>query len=129
MITLANTNKSSMEHGVQNLLKEHVKDGSLVVIFFSGHGAEFKGDFYLLPLEMRSNEEQDYEYEALSVDWIVRKLSGSTSVVNVLQFDCRANEENSTFKATKRTRSGAKGNVQRQDLDQTLDQQLEMPNI
>lgn len=120
MITLANTNKSSMEHGVQNLLKEHVKDGSLVVIFFSGHGAEFKGDFYLLPLEMRSNEEQDYEYEALSVDWIVRKLSGSTSVVNVLLFDsCRANdpEKNSTFKGTKRTGSGSKGNVQKHDLD------------
>ena len=55
VITLANTNKSSMEHGDQFFFKKHVKGGSLVVIFFSGHGTEFNGDFYLLPLEMRSN--------------------------------------------------------------------------
>jgi len=105
-----NTDRRSMVQGVRDLRKGHIKDGSLVVFFFSGHGVEYAGVNYLLPLHMQSKDEEDYEHDALSVDWIVKELSGFSAVVNVLLLDCcRENEKNNTFKMAKGTGGGSKG--------------------
>jgi hypothetical protein len=50
---------------------DHVKDGSLVLGFFSRHGVEHEGISYLLPIGMESQNEQDLEEEAVSAHWII----------------------------------------------------------
>jgi len=99
---LKNANKMSIMQAVRTLRDTHIKDGSLVFFFFSGHGVEFQGVNYMLPLEMRSTDEEDYHHEAVSVDFISRELSNFTATVNVVLLDCcRENDYNSTYKANK----------------------------
>jgi len=102
VIVLKNSNKREMRQAIRDLREKFVKDGSLVIIFFSGHGAEYEGVNYLLPLGMDSNAEEDYAEEAVSVDLIMQTLHKFTSVVIVILLDCcRENDHNTTFKGAK----------------------------
>jgi uncharacterized caspase-like protein len=97
---------------VRELRDDHIKDGSLVVVFFSGHGVEHDGVNYLVPLGMPCGiKPQDYKEEAVSVDAIMENLSRFDAVVNIVLLDCcRQNELNTTFKAFKGlSDDGAKG--------------------
>ena len=103
VIVLCNANHAEMMRGIRELRDQHVKDGSLVVVFFSGHGVELAGVNYLLPVGMPADIPlEDYAEAAVSVDTIMKYLSRFTGVVNVLLLDCcRENELNDTFKAAK----------------------------
>jgi uncharacterized caspase-like protein len=99
---LSNADKSSIMKAVQELRDEHAKDGSLIWFYYSGHAVEYNGVSYLLPLRMKSNEEEDYVRGAVPVDEIMRLFSGFTSAVNVILLDCcREDDRNHTFKYTK----------------------------
>jgi len=101
-IILKDANKSTIMQAVREMREEHIKDGSLVGFFFSGHGVEHEGVSYLLPLGMTSTNEDDLPEEAVSLDCIMRTFSKFTSTVNLLLLDCcRENELNSTFKNSK----------------------------
>jgi len=104
---LKNANKMAIVDAVRNLRDSHIEHGSLVFFFLSGHGVEYEGVNYVLPLEMRSTNEEDYATEAVSVDFILRELSSFTATVNVVLLDCcRENEYNNTFKSSKGARGG-----------------------
>jgi uncharacterized caspase-like protein len=99
---LRNADKNSIMKAVQELRDEHAKDGSLIWFYYSGHAVEYNGVSYLLPLGMKSNDEEDYVHEAVSMDEIMRLFSGFTSAVNVILLDCcREDDRNHTFKNTK----------------------------
>ena len=56
----------------ETLVTQHVKDGSLVCVFFSGYGLEHKNVSYLLPLGMPADfSREDCDDEAVSLDWIM----------------------------------------------------------
>jgi GTPase SAR1 family protein len=101
-IILKDANKSTIMQAVREMREEHIKDGSLVGFFFSGHGVEHEGVSYLLPLGMTSTNQDDLPEEAVSLDFIMRGFSNFTSTVNLLLLDCcRENEFNGTFKNSK----------------------------
>ena len=111
VIILKDANKLAIMQAVRKLRDEHIKPGSLVLFFFSGHGVEHEGVSYLLPLGMASNSEEDLPEEAVSVDSVMRAFSNFPAAVNVLLLDCcRENELNTTFKKSKGlVDTGAKG--------------------
>ena len=101
-IVLTDANKATIMRVVREMRDDHVKDGSLVLVFFSGHGVEHEGVSYLLPIGMESQNEQDLEEEAVSANWIMKMFSNFTSTVNVLLLDCcRDDQLNNTFTKSK----------------------------
>jgi hypothetical protein len=110
-IVLTDANKATIMRVVREMRDDHVKDGSLVLVFFSGHGVEHEGVSYLLPIGMESQNEEDLEEEAVSAHWIMKMFSNFTSTVNVLLLDCcRDDELNNTFTKSKGPGdNGAKG--------------------
>jgi uncharacterized caspase-like protein len=113
VIILKDANKLAIMQAVRMLRDEHIKPGSLVLFFFSGHGVEHEGVSYLLPLGMESNNKDDLPEEAVSLDVIMRMFGNFTSTVNLILLDCcRENELelNGTFKKSKGSDGhGAKG--------------------
>jgi uncharacterized caspase-like protein len=108
-IVLTDANRATIIRVVREMRDDHVKDGSLVLVFFSGHGVEHEGVSYLLPIGMESQNEKDLEEEAVSTHWIMKMFSNFTSTVNVLLLDCcRDDELNNTF--TKSKGPGSSGN-------------------
>ena len=70
-IVLTDANRAEIMRVVRAMRDDHVKDGSLVLGFFSRHGVEHEGISYLLPIGMESQNEQDLEEEAVSAHWII----------------------------------------------------------
>ena len=83
-IVLTDANRATIIRVVREMRDDHVKDGSLVLVFFSGHGVEHEGVSYLLPIGMESQNEKDLEEEAVSTHWIMKMFSNFTSTVTVL---------------------------------------------
>jgi hypothetical protein len=110
IIVLKDANKLAIMQAVRTMRNEHIKDGSLVLFFFSGHGVEYGGVNYLLPLGMTSDNKEDLPEEGVSVDVIMRIFSTPTSAVNVFLLDCcREDDLNVTFKSKGYANTGTKG--------------------
>jgi uncharacterized caspase-like protein len=75
---LTNPNRADILQALKEF-REYIKDGSLVVFFFSGRGAEHEGVNYLLPLGMESTSAEDYEDHAVPLDSILKKLRKGTA--------------------------------------------------
>jgi hypothetical protein len=87
-------------------LDEQIKDSSLVLFLFGGHGVEYEVFSYLCPLGMGDKiRKDDYAEEAVSVE------SRSSQGHLCCKIDCcRYNELNNTFKNVKGLGDdGAKG--------------------
>lgn len=111
VILLKNANKFNIMKTIRELCEEFVKvldkvldkDGSVVVIFFSGHGSEYEGEVYLWPAAMESTKEKDLAETAISANAIMKAtmkaLGEFESVVVALLLDCcRYDQDNDTFK-------------------------------
>jgi carboxyl-terminal processing protease len=61
------------------------------LIYFSGHGAQYRGSSYLLPVDVKLRSEDDLPGAALHVDALIDRYSRLDSGVNVLVVDaCRS---------------------------------------
>lgn len=61
------------------------------LMYFSGHGAQYRGGNYLLPVDVKLQSEDDLPKAAFHVDELIDLISRFDSGVNVLVFDaCRS---------------------------------------
>jgi uncharacterized caspase-like protein len=64
---------------------------SVRLIFFSGHGAQYRGSSYLLPVDVKLRSEDNLPGAALHVDALIDRFSRFDSGVNLLVLDaCRS---------------------------------------
>lgn len=77
--------------------------GSLSAFYYSGHGFEAGGKNYLAPLKADLRDEVDAEFEALSVDWVLRAVETSHDGANIVILDACRNT------ALKRSAGGTAG--------------------
>ena len=100
---LRDSTQKEIMREIRRLRDERIRPGSLVLLYFSGHGAEHEGVTYLLPRGMESFDPDDYENEAVSLNAVLKLLnSRAEGTLNLLFLDCcRANELDTTFKGTK----------------------------
>ena len=97
MILLKDANTATIMLAICALRDHQIKDSSLVLIFFSVHGVECEGTSYLLPISIKSHDEEDLAVEAVSFDDIMRAVRHFTAVVNLMLLDC-FRENDVTFK-------------------------------
>ena len=98
---LVNVTKGEIVKQVRRLRDTVIQPGSIVLFYFSGHGAEHDGVTYLLPLGMDSHADDDLEDEAVSLNYVLKVLNNQTDTVNLLLLDCcRANDLDPTFKVS-----------------------------
>jgi hypothetical protein len=101
-ILLEDASCAEMKHAVQKLTQDAIWiwPGSLVTVFFSGHGAQRDGTTYLLPISMPTASPEHYPVTAVSVDWILERLNGCLDVASLVFLDCcRDSPTDATFKA------------------------------
>ena len=68
-----------------------VAGADIGVVFYSGHGIEFRGQNYLLPIDARLDTERDVEDQAVNLDRVLESLGGATKLKLVLLDACRSN--------------------------------------
>jgi uncharacterized caspase-like protein len=62
------------------------------LFFYSGHGVQYKGENYLIPVDANIENEQDIEYNCVNAGRILANMEKTNSMTNIIIFDaCRNN--------------------------------------
>lgn len=70
----------------------NVKNYDVALFYFSGHGAEVKGENYLFPVDINPKGPSDLNYSAISAGKILERLDNSSLKYSIMILDaCRSN--------------------------------------
>ncbi len=62
------------------------------LFFYSGHGMQYNGQNYLIPVDAKIESEADIEYNSVNAGRILAKMENSKTTTNIIIFDaCRNN--------------------------------------
>ncbi len=83
------------------------RDADVAVIYYSGHGIEFGGQNYLVPLDAAIRREVDVQDETVPLDRVLNAVAGAKKLKLVILDACRADP----FQATTQKKSVNRGFV------------------
>jgi uncharacterized caspase-like protein len=81
-------------------------------VYYSGHGIEFNGVNYLIPIDARLKVDRDIDIEAVEVGKVLSSIEGAKKLRLVILDACRDNPFASQMKRTMATRSLGRGLAQ-----------------
>ena len=70
---------------------KQVRGADVALFFYAGHGMQVSGSNYLLPVDAALEDETSLDFEAVSVDFVLRQMSRETSIRLVFLDACRDN--------------------------------------
>jgi len=95
------TNQNEMKRAVREFGMK-LRTGGTALFYYSGHGMQVKGFNYLIPTQAVMNIEQEIEYEALDMGFVLAYMESAKSAVNIVILDaCRNNPFARSFRDTK----------------------------
>ena len=84
------TDRANLHRAIQRFRAKLNSNTEVALFFYAGHGAQFEGNSYLLPLRANIQTAADLEIEALSAKSILSQMRSTGSLVNVMVLDaCR----------------------------------------
>lgn len=96
---LHNRNRKQMVSSIRQF-GQSLRPGSVAVIYFSGHGAQYRGENFLFPTDFNTQFEEELAVEAIGTGFLMDKLRGNVNGLNILILDaCRDNPLQRKFKS------------------------------
>jgi hypothetical protein len=93
-----NADQRTMKRAI-NDFGQRLPDGGVALFYFAGHGVQFRGNNYLIPLGVQIQSAADIDVEAIRADSVLAKLEAGRTRLNIVVLDaCR----NNPFKAAER---------------------------
>lgn len=87
-----NQNKQGMENKIREFGDRLNKQGGVGVFFYAGHGVQYSGKNYLVPIDADIPAEDEVDYRAVDVSFLLRKLVSAKNDLNIIILDaCRNN--------------------------------------
>ncbi len=77
--------------GALGQFKDRARAADWALVYYSGHGLEWNGDNWLIPIDARLTQRADLQSQAVSVEHVLRHLSGARKLRIVLLDACRTN--------------------------------------
>jgi uncharacterized caspase-like protein len=94
-------NQNEMKQAVREFGMKLKTEGT-ALFYYSGHGMQVNGYNYLIPTQAVMHIEQEIEYEALDMGFILAYMESAKSNVNIVILDaCRNNPFSRSFRDTK----------------------------
>ncbi len=88
---LKNTNLRKMKNAIRSFGRD-LQKGDTGLFYFAGHGIQYNGSNYLIPVGAIIEDEADVEYEAFDAGRILSKMELAGNDVNIVILDaCRNN--------------------------------------
>lgn len=88
---LHNGDLDEMDESIRQF-SDSVKPGSVAMIYYAGHGMQYRGENYLIPIGMNAQFEDQLPRQAIGTSFILDKLSHNSNGLNILVLDaCRDN--------------------------------------
>jgi branched-chain amino acid transport system substrate-binding protein len=107
-----NQPSSSLRTAVQRFSRE-AQNAEVALVFYAGHGIEFGGNNYLIPIDAQIKTDVDVEFETLSLDLVMRSIEGAGRLRVIILDACRDNPFAKRMTITRgATRSAGRGLAQ-----------------
>ena len=91
VILKKNADQRNMEDAIRYFGKQ-LKNGSVGLFYFAGHGMQVEGRNYLIPVEAKIESESDVKYEAIDAGRVLGKMEDAGNPLNIVILDaCRNN--------------------------------------
>lgn len=99
VIHVENANKQQLEHAIGQFSAK-LKEGSVGLFYYSGHGMQANGHNYLIPVDAELAHETSVMLETVDVDVLLELMNMAQTRVNLLILDaCRTNPFERRFRA------------------------------
>jgi hypothetical protein len=83
--------KDAMKRAVREF-GQALQGSEVGLFYYAGHGVQVKGQNYLMPVKAQINYEEEVEYEALDVGFILAQMEAAQNQMNIVILDaCRNN--------------------------------------
>ncbi len=90
IINLRNAKAGALRKGLEEYLSR-LNSSDVGIVYFSGHGVEYAGRNYMLPVDFHANEEDEIPRQAIDLTILVDKVSRVPGKVNIVILDaCRS---------------------------------------
>lgn len=107
VIEKENLNMAQMLEAIQQFGKR-IRQGGVGLFYFAGHGVQFQGENYLIPVRSGIEFEEHIRYRAVNIGEVLAEMEVAKNGLNILILDaCR----NNPFKRTFRSSSSGLANV------------------
>lgn len=91
VISVTDVNRRQLD-GAINDFGSKARNYDVAMFYYAGHGIQYKGDNYLVPVNANLQSESDVEYECTNVNRILSKLEESGCKMKIIVLDaCRNN--------------------------------------
>jgi len=89
VIFIKNASHRTMEQSIRNFSRK-LQRGVVGLFYYSGHGVQLYGEYYLIPVDAEIENETDVKYEAISISRIFDAVKGSDANLKIFIIDaCR----------------------------------------
>lgn len=87
-----NLDKRGFDTAVSDFARQLQQRGGVGLFYYSGHGAQVRGENYLIPVNAAIASEADVEYEAVNAGRVLRNMEQAGNGLNIVVLDaCRNN--------------------------------------
>jgi uncharacterized caspase-like protein len=82
--------RTDLIHALKDFSNE-AANSDWAVVYYAGHGIEFDGNNYLVPVDVRYENDDDIPKESLALDQVLNSVSGASKLRLVILDACREN--------------------------------------
>jgi len=87
-----NQSKREMEALIRQFGEKLAKQGGVGLFFYAGHGIQYRGGNYLVPVEANIPAEDEIEYASINLGFLLNKMEAAQNNLNIVILDaCRNN--------------------------------------
>lgn len=105
---LEDANKTAIRSAVRQMADRLRDQGGAGLFYFAGHGVQYRGENYLLPVGENIKATSELRAKAIHLDWVLDELEHADNHLNIVVLDaCR----NNPLPETARSVSGGIGKV------------------
>jgi hypothetical protein len=88
VVLLENQNRTGMERALRDFSTQAEK-AQVALVYFAGHGIEYKGENYLIPTDARFLTDRDLEVEAVKLSTVMSLSEGASRLRIIVLDACR----------------------------------------
>mgnify|MGYP002214504873 CR=1 FL=1 len=90
--TITNADQREMEQSIRDFGKQLRDRKGVGLFYYAGHGMQFDGENYLLPVDINPSTEMDVRYDAVPLGKMLGQMQNAGNRINVVVIDaCRNN--------------------------------------
>jgi len=128
-IFLQNATKQQIEQAVSKYISRLDAEGGVGLFYFAGHGVQFQGNNYLLPVDVTIGTEREIQERSFSLAGLLNKTREMSDVTNIVVLDACRNNPFSQYDLNKGRSANPGGNkIKMPELDTGLSKLDAPPN-